>query len=116
MLSIRNGTIALTKGDSAYLHFVLTMSDGAVYEMQEGDMLRLTVRTRADPACPVLLEAVSDTDTITLLPEKTSQLDPGKYSYDVQLQTATGDIFTIVGAQSIHTNLRNFVVYPEVTV
>ena len=116
MINITNGIITITKGDSAYLDFILTAADGIAYDMQEGDTLRMTVRVKADASSPVLLEATSDTSTIVLTPEMTTTLDPGKYSYDVQLQTAAGDVFTIIGAQSINTLLRNFVVCPEVTV
>ena len=114
MLNVENGVITLTRGDSAYLNFHLTTQDGEGYQLQEGDLLRLTVRAQA--AYPVLLEAESNTDTILLTPEQTGQLEPGKYSYDVQLQTAAGDVFTILGATGVSPRLKNFVICPEVTV
>lgn len=116
MLKVENDVITLTRGDSAYLNFRLTTQDGEEYPLQEGDLLRLTVRVQADSAYHVLLEAESSIATIVLTPEQTGQLEPGKYSYDVQLQTAAGDVFTIVGAQSTSARLKNFVICPEVTV
>ena len=116
MLKVENGVITLTRGDSAYLNFHLTTQDGEGYQLQEDDLLHLTVREQADSVYPVLLEAESTTETILLTPEQTGQLEPGKYSYDVQLQTAAGDVFTIVGAQSTSARLKNFVICPEVTV
>ena len=47
MLKVENGVITLTRGDSAYLNFDLTTQGGAAYELQEGDLLRLTVRAQA---------------------------------------------------------------------
>ena len=116
MLNVENGVITLTRGDSAYLNFRLTTQDGEAYQLQEGDLLRLTVRAQADSSCPVLLEAESTDETILLKPEQTEQLEPGKYSYDVQLQTAAGDVFTILGATGVSPRLKNFVICPEVTV
>ena len=116
MLNVENGVITLTRGDSAYLNFDLTTQDGEEYPLQEGDLLRLTVRAQADSSCPVLLEAESTDETILLKPEQTEQLEPGKYSYDVQLQTASGDVFTILGATGVSPRLKNFVICPEVTV
>lgn len=115
MLLIEDNTITLTRGDSAALTFDLTQANDSVYEMGEGDKLRLTVRKRAESSSPVLLEAESDTDHFHLTPSETRALPIGKLSYDVQLETAAGDVFTIVGAESTNTFLKNFIVLPEVT-
>ena len=48
MLNVENGVITMTRGDSAYLNFRLTTQDGEAYQLQEGDLLRLTVRAQAD--------------------------------------------------------------------
>ena len=55
MLTIKNGKILLTRGDSAYINVDLTTSTGEVYEMQAGDTLTLTVRQLADDTSAVLL-------------------------------------------------------------
>lgn len=116
MLMIKNGKIMLTRGDSAYITVTLKALDGAAYTMQAGDKLTLTVRKQAIDASSVLLQSVSDTDTIKLAPEQTKTLASGSYSYDIQLTTIAGDVFTVVGATSINSNLSNFIVLPEVTV
>ena len=116
MLTIKNGKIALTRGDSAYITVTLKAQDGARYTMQAGDKLALTVRKLAVDTSVVLLQSVSDTDTIKLTPEQTEKLVPGSYSYDIQLTTVAGDVFTVAGATSTNNNLSNFVVLPEVTV
>ena len=53
MLTIKNGRILLTRGDSAYINVELTTSTGEVYEMQAGDTLTLTVRQLADDTSAV---------------------------------------------------------------
>ena len=116
MLMIKNGRIMLTRGDSAYITVTLKAQDGAAYTMQAGDKLALTVRKLAIDTSVVLLQSVSDTDTIKLAPEQTEKLVPGSYSYDIQLTTVAGDVFTVAGATSTNNNLSNFVVLPEVTV
>lgn len=116
MLMIRNGKILLTRGDSAYITVTLKAQDGAAYTMQAGDKLTLTVRKQAIDTSSVLLQSVSDTDTIKFAPEQTKTLASGSYSYDIQLTTIAGDVFTVAGATSTNNNLSNFVVLPEVTV
>lgn len=116
MLSIDyDNKIQLTKGDSAYITVSLTGLDGNPYDMVSGDMLALTVRKKAEDASPVLLQVTSDTNTIMLKPAQTAQLHPGNYSYDIQLTTAAGDVFTVVGATKQVSSLNNFVILPEVT-
>lgn len=116
MLMIKNGKIMLTRGDSAYITVTLKAQDGAAYTMQAGDKLTLTVRKQAVDTSSVLLQSVSDTDTIRLTPEQTKTLASGSYSYDIQLTTVAGDVFTVAGATSTNCCLSNFVVLPEVTV
>lgn len=104
MLMIRNGKIMLTRGDSAYITVTLKSQDGAAYTMQAGDKLTLTVRKQAVDTSSVLLQSVSDSNTIKLAPEQTEKLASGSYSYDIQLTTVAGDVFTVAGATSINSN------------
>ena len=115
MLMIRNGKIMLTRGDSAYITVTLKAQDGAAYTMQAGDKLTLTVRQLADDTSAVLLQTESDSAQLHLLPAQTKQLSAGKYSYDIQLSTASGDVYTVVGAADTNTSLSNFTILPEVT-
>ena len=116
MLMIRNGKIMLTRGDSAYITVTLKSQEGSAYTMQAGDKLTLTVRKQAVDTSSVLLQSVCDSNTIKLTPEQTEKLSSGSYSYDIQLTTVAGDVFTVAGATSINSNLANFIVLPEVTV
>lgn len=103
MLMIRNGKIMLTRGDSAYITVTLKAQDGAAYTMQAGDKLTLTVRKQAVDTSSVLLQSVSDSNTIKLAPEQTEKLASGSYSYDIQLTTVAGDVFTVAGLQQVST-------------
>ena len=105
----------LTRGDSAYIDVSITTATGETYVMQTGDRLTLTVRQQADENSAVLLQAESSTTQLHLLPAQTKQLSVGKYSYDVQLSTASGDVYTVAGATGTDINLNNFTVLPEVT-
>lgn len=115
MLMIKNGRIMLTRGDSAYITVALKAQDGAAYTMQAGDKLTLTVRKQAVDTSSVLLQTESDSTQLHLLPAQTKQLTAGKYSYDIQLSTASGDVYTVVGAADTNTSLSNFTILPEVT-
>ena len=111
MFEARNGQIKITRGDSAALKVALRMVNGEAYEMQSGDALTLTVRRR--PGDTKLVEITSDTDTLTFAPTDTKDLEAGAYCFDIQLTTADGDIFTVVGMNT--GTLTNMTVLPEIT-
>lgn len=111
MFEVDNDQIKITRGDSAALKVGLTMKSGVAYQMQEGDALVLTVR-RA-PGANKLVELATDTDTITFVPTDTKDLDAGEYCFDIQLTTAGGDVFTVVGMKT--GTLTNFTVLPDVS-
>lgn len=108
MLQVLNdSTIKLTRGDSAYLEIPLTYDTGEAYELQQDDQLSFGLkRSIKDGAC-CLLKTVSGTNIFKLLPEDTANLDFASYKYDVQLNTADGDVFTVI-------NNATFIVLPEV--
>lgn len=90
-----NGTnIKLTRGDSASLSVSL---DG--YEMQDGDTLTLSVKV--DPSkSEYLLQLTADGDAFAFLPETTAELPFGAYRYDIQLDTAAGEVYTVIPVSS----------------
>ncbi len=111
MFECRNGQIKITRGDTAALKVALKMANGDAYQMQTGDTLTLTLRRQPHDA--VLFEKVSSTDVIAIDPADTKDLDAGFYCFDIQLTTAGGDIFTVVGLTS--STVGNFQIYPEIT-
>lgn len=90
-----NGTnIKLTRGDSASLSVAL---DG--YEMQDGDTLTLSVKV--DPnKTDYLLQLTAQDMAFTFLPETTAGLPFGAYRYDIQLETANGEVYTVIPVSS----------------
>ena len=112
MFKIVKGNLFITKGDTGAFYVKMTKkSDGAEYILREGDKLTLTVREQV--GSPVLLRAESTTNNIRMNPSDTKNLEVGTCVYDIQLDTAEGDVFTIVGLTD--ESERNMTVYPEVT-
>lgn len=97
MLKIDETTfaISMTRGDNVTLTFSAIDDEGHLYEMQEGDTIKFTVRKKLE--LDKLIEIVSDNWDIDILPEHTKSLEFGKYYYDVQLNMANGWIETIIG-------------------
>lgn len=118
-----NSALKHTAGDTGGITITsITLEDGSEYTMQPGDTLTLTVRQKASKDSEILLEVTSDTNEILLRPSDTASIPPGKYSADIQLNTATGDVFTIwpdkaaLSFSPSNTNFANFWIWPEVTV
>lgn len=92
-----DGTIRLTRGDTARLSVTITNdTDQNAYEMQEGDTLTLTVKKTVNDESPSFQKVLTGTNTFHIEPKDTAQLPFGKYRYDVQLLTASGDVYTVI--------------------
>lgn len=113
MLEITNGIIKFTKGDSVAFDVELKNADGTEYTMQSGDKLKLTVKKSVYDNSSVM-QASSGEPKFILKPIITGKFEPGRYCYDIELNTADGDVYTIVGIR--RESECNLVVYPEVTV
>lgn len=121
---LENGILKHTRGDTGSIQVVsIELEDGTPYTMQPGDVLTLTVRQRPVASSQALIEKSSSTTTITLEPEDTANIPAGKYSADIELRMANGDIFTIWPEkaspggkiQPTNANFENFWIWPEVT-
>lgn len=88
--------VLLTKGDTGPFKVAPTV-DGEPWEMGEKDTLTLTVSRSADLTDPLLQKTVTGTPYITIEPEDTSSMQPGKYVYEVKLRTADGRVETVTG-------------------
>lgn len=98
-------TITLTRGDYVSFHIDIFDDLGNTYELQEGDVVTFTVKrnTKTDDAL-IQKNGVN----IEILPEDTSDLRYGSYTYDVQLTPENGHVDTFIGPAL-------FVVSEEVT-
>ena len=95
MLTIEDGAVSLTRGDTAYISLDLTVN-GEEYEYQEGDTVTLSCRKDYDTPEYLFQITVPAGETIVIEPEHTKNLEYGRYKYDVQVNTAQGEVFTVV--------------------
>ena len=103
--------LTITKGDSGALSIDMRKQDGSSYEMAAGDTLTFTARRTVGAL--VLLSITSTTNRIVFTPDKTKMLEVGPCVFDIELSTATGDKFTLVGP--LNSTDSNLNVLPEVT-
>lgn len=98
MLYIRDdGTIRLTRGDTArFLVPILNSMNNDEYIMESGDILCFTVKKSAKDDEPLLQKVSKGSNVIHIKPEDTKSFSFGKYKYDVQLTTSSGDVYTII--------------------
>lgn len=112
MLKVAKTTISLTRGDSAYLALnIVNKEDRSPYVLHDGDSIQAQIRTEPNVG-KLLVDAslengkiyIDDNGTLTwhIAPEDTRDLAIGKYSYDVQITTAAGDIFTFITASDFN--------------
>lgn len=108
MLNInKSSDIQITRGDNACMQIDIRHQDGSPYERVDGDQLVFTVK-KSYKSDYEYLEKSIDGLALILKPEDTKEMDYGSYWYDVELTTADGAVFTVVGP-------ARFVVREEVT-
>lgn len=98
MLHIKDdGTIRLTRGDTARLTIpIINSASNSEYTMQSGDVLFFTVKKSAKDTNYLFQKKIIGANLIHIKPEDTDNLSFGKYKYDAQLTTASGDVYTII--------------------
>lgn len=98
MLNItEDGVIQLTRGDTARLSVTITNDQAnSEYEIADGDTLTLTVRKNPRDKTIVLQKSVVGSGNFYIAPEDTQEISFGKFSYDIQLTTAGGDVYTVI--------------------
>ena len=97
MLYIDDKNIKLTRGDTARLTVpIINLANNGEYTMESGDILYFTVKKTAKDSDFLFQKSVTGSNSIHIRPEDTATLSFGKYKYDVQLTTATGDVYTVI--------------------
>lgn len=97
MLYIDDKTIKLTRGDTARLTVpIINLANNGEYTMESGDILYFTIKKTAKDSDFLFQKSVTGSNSIHIRPEDTANLSFGKYKYDVQLTTATGDVYTVI--------------------
>lgn len=107
MLKICNSDIQLTRGDSAYFNIEITLSDGTKYKRVDGDKLTFTVKRSYNSEFEYIQKEITGL-ALQLTSKDTQELDYGNYWYDIQLDTADKETFTVVGP-------ARFIIREEVT-
>ena len=82
MLYIKDGVIAITRGDDAVIEAAIHTSTGQDYQMASGDTLTMTVRALPSDSQPVLLSVTSTPGSarLVLRGADTAGIAPGRYS------------------------------------
>lgn len=92
-----DGTIRLTRGDTARLSVPIKNSvNDNEYTMESGDILYFTVKKTTKDSEPLLQKVAKGSNAFHIRPEDTEGFLFGKYKYDVQLSTASGDVYTVI--------------------
>ena len=95
MLYIDGTNIKLTRGDTSYLTFPITMN-GEAYAMKPEDTLYLTVKKTVNDTEYCFQRSSVGSNIIHIEPSDTKPFAFGKYKYDVELRLGDGDIFTVI--------------------
>ena len=119
---LENGVLKHTKGDTGGIHIKsIVIDDGSAYTLAAGDTITFTVRQKPTKDSDVLIQVETTTMDIPISPSDTANVKPGKYSADIELKTAYGDIYTIWPPKANSrfqpnlSNFENFWLWPEVT-
>lgn len=89
--------IQLTRGDTARFEVgVKNEVDDSEYELEDGDILRFTVKKSSEDENSLIQKKITSGTLIHIEPEDTKSLPCGKYTYDVELTTKNGDVYTII--------------------
>ena len=98
MLNVNsNGTIQLTRGDTARLEITIKNSlTEEVYDMAPDDILSFTIKKSVKDETALVHKESKGTNTFHIEPKDTAELSFRKYFYDVQLARANGDVYTVI--------------------
>lgn len=92
-----NGTIQLTRGDTARLDITIKNSlTEEVYDMTPDDILSFTIKKSVKDETALVHKESKGTNTFHIEPKDTAELSFRKYFYDVQLARANGDVYTVI--------------------
>lgn len=92
--------IDIVRGTTLPMALEVTDANGTAYTLASGEKILFGVKKKATDEAAVFIKeaAAADTDgqyTITIDPEDTMDLEPGRYCYDVGLESG-GDYYNII--------------------
>jgi phage gp45-like len=91
------GKIRLTRGDTAILKVdIVNDITGDEYIVANDDTLTFTMAKNYDDERPLIQKTIKGSNSFHIEPKDTSNLEFGEYIYDVELVTASGDVYTVI--------------------
>ena len=94
---LKDGTIQLTRGDTARLAVpIINEIDNQEYVIQSDDILVLSIKKTVNDTEALLEKVLKGENTFHIEPKDTAKMKFGHYKYDVQLTTAGGDVYTVI--------------------
>lgn len=118
MIVIKDDVLHIRRGDSGELTVKIKVG-GQEVAMDEGDTMTLTIRQEAKDDSPVVFSTVSDNNTIRIEAGDLSEIEPGKYSCDIQWNRSNGEVHTLFPKTTENEkpkNWKNFCIESEVTI
>lgn len=91
LFRIEDQSLYITRGDTGYLNVEI---EG--YDAESEDTLTLTVRKNVTDQNPAFSISAAIGECLVIQPADTKSLECGRYYYDIQLDTAHNEVFTIV--------------------
>lgn len=92
-----DGRIRLTRGDTARLTITIENDLSEEFVLGDNDTLILTVKKSTKDDTPLIQKTLTNgLTTFHIKPEDTAELSYGTYKYDVQLETSSGDVYTVI--------------------
>ena len=93
-----DGRIRLTRGDTARLTITIENDlSGEDLVLSDTDTLILTVKKSTKDETPLFQKTLTNgLNTFHIKPEDTAGLSYGSYKYNVQLETSSGDVYTVI--------------------
>lgn len=92
----RDNSIKITRSDTAVLKVELTDINGKTYTMASGDKLKFTVKGSVIDTESLIQITVTGSNIININSSHTQNLNFGIYKYDIELNTSTGKVFTVI--------------------
>lgn len=96
LIVLKNNEIRLTRGDTARLTVNLADDEKQPYIMQNEDKLTLAIKLTTRAKECLLKKTIKGNNVFHIEPSDTKDFVFGRYVYDVQIDTANGDSYTVI--------------------
>ena len=94
MLSVNGSTIVMIRGDTGTLNIALKL-DGTQYAISSTDKAVFSLKADFSASAYILQKLIPPMGKIKFTHDDTNDLGTGSYVWDIQVTTASGDVFTV---------------------